>query len=72
MEQKSILVIRGYHLAPLLLRPGGGRKGSHLAVNRTPSPMLDDDEHVLRAEARGDGEAEVTAEDSLGMETQEG
>ena len=40
----------------------------HVAVDQTTASMLDDYEHVQHAEARCDGEAEITGEDSSGVQ----
>ena len=72
VEQELISVIDAGHFAQLLQRPGSSGMGRDVAVNQATGPVLDDDEDVDHPEARRDGEAEITGENSLSVKTQEG
>ena len=72
VEQELILVIEIGDFAQLLQRPCCGRVSGDIAVNQATGPVLDDDEDVDHPEARRDGEAEITGENSLSVKTQEG
>ena len=62
-----VVVIQSNHFAQLLQRPGGGRMGGDVAEDQATAAMLDDHEHVQRAETGGNGEAKVTGKDSLSV-----
>lgn len=59
------------YLAQLLSSPGSGGMCRDVAVDQTTSSMLDHDEYVEHTRTRRDGEAEITGEESLGVQTQE-
>ena len=53
LAQELIPVIQAEHLAQLVQRPGGARISCGVAVDQAMASMLDDHEHVQRAETRG-------------------
>ena len=67
MEQELIPVLQTARLAQLLQRPGGARMSCDVAVDQATTSMLDDHEHVQRAETRGNGDSKVTGNDSLSV-----
>ena len=67
-EPELVLMIQAEHFAQLLQRPGAGRMSCDFAVDQATASMLDDYEHARHAEARWDGEAKITGEDSSGVQ----
>ena len=72
MEQESVSMNDADDLAKLLQSPHSGGMCRNVAVDQPTGPMLDHDEYVEHAEPRRDGEAEITGQEALGLQTQEG
>ena len=71
VEQESICEINADYVAQLLQRPVGAGLDGDVAVDET-IPVLDYDGQAQDAEAGRDGDAGITGEDSLGVQSQEG
>jgi hypothetical protein len=71
VKQVFVFIFEPDGLAQLLERPGGSWMGGDVAVNQAPAAVLDHHEHIQQAERGGDGNKEVTGNDSLGVKTQE-
>ena len=67
VEQEMVVVTQSDHFTQLLQRPGGGRMSCDVAADQATTSMLDDHEHVQRAETRGNGDSKVTGNDSLSV-----
>jgi hypothetical protein len=64
VKQEFVLLLISHHLPQLLQRPNRGRMGGDIEMHKAAAVVLDDYEYIQEAKLRGDGNEEVTANDS--------
>ena len=69
MQQEFVPIRISHHLAQLLQRPSRTRMRRDVEMNEAAATVLDDYEYIEETKARGDGNEEVTGNESPRVQT---
>ena len=72
MKQVFIPAFQSNRLAQLLQRPGSTRMGGDIAMDQSAAAVLNYHEYVQQAKRSRYGNEEITGNDPLSVQTQEG